>query len=325
MEDVAAAAGVSRALVSLAYRNAHGVSDTTRDRILAVGEDLGYVPNRVAARLASRETRSFGVFLQDLHNDLFADIHDGIRGVTDEHSRELVITVGALDGTHDLRSLATLQETRVAVIIAAGLTISDADALAQSKRTPMVAVARHIPGVDSVTSDNLHGGLLATEHLLELGHRSIAFLANPPSDGYLGRREGYEQAMHAAGLEPRTVPSTFSRLEVAATTVQLLDASDAPTAIFAHNDVGALGVLDALAARNLTPGVDVSVVGYDNSSVSSAPGTDLTTINLNGPMLGREGALMAIQRAIDPEAEPMLITHLPELISRGTTGAPRGV
>ena len=112
MEDVARAAGVSRALVSLAYRDAYGVSAETRDHILAAGKKLGYRPNRVAAQLAGKQQLTIGVFLQDLHNSLFADIHDGIRSVTDAQGKHTVLAVGKIDGSKDIEALETLLENR---------------------------------------------------------------------------------------------------------------------------------------------------------------------------------------------------------------------
>jgi len=92
IEDVAKAAGVSRALVSIAYRGVSGVSKATAERIFAVGDRLGYVPNANAARLASKQLKTIGIYLQDLHNDVFADIYDGIRSVTG-NSIPLVLAV----------------------------------------------------------------------------------------------------------------------------------------------------------------------------------------------------------------------------------------
>jgi DNA-binding LacI/PurR family transcriptional regulator len=174
-----------------------------------------------------------------------------------------------------------------------------------------------------VYSNNVTGGRLATQHLLDLGHRDIAFLANPQTDGYHGRRIGYEEAMADAGLAPRVVVTTYARAEAAEAAAALLDGESVPTAIFAHNDQAALGVLDALAARGLEPGRDVSVIGYDNSSVSSAPGTSLTSVDLGARELGRECMRLALRRLQHPELEPQSIAFEPTLVVRGTTGPAR--
>lgn len=320
MEDVAAKVGVSRALVSLAYRGLPGVSERTRQRILQAGRDLGYTPNQVAARLAGHGGNTIGVFLLDLYNDLYADLFEGTREVADAAGKHLVLGVGDIDGSRDGGVLETLRESRVDVIVAFGLLLADAEVLEAARHVPMVCVLRGVAGVDSVVSDNAYGARLATDHLLELGHRRIAFLANPPSDGYMDRRAAYTQTMRAAGLEPQVVETTYSREDAARDAGALLDGVNAPTAIFAHNDQAALGTLDALVSRDLIPGRDVSVVGYDNSSVSRSPGNALTTVDVDGVMLGRGAAELALRRIAHPDAPPEWRTSFPSLVVRATTG-----
>ena len=320
MEVVARAAGVSRSLVSLAYRQQPGVSEATRQHILAVGERLHYTPNQMASRLAGRGGNTLGVFLQDLHNDLFADIYDGLREIADAKRKHLVLSVGTIDGQRDSTSVDALLQSRVDVIIAAGLQMSDAEVVRWADRVPIVSVARMIPGVDSVTSDNAYGARIATEHLLQLGHRDIVFLANPPTDGCLDRRRGYIEAIRSAGLNPRITETSYARERAAVDAGALLDGENSPSAIFAHNDQSALGVLDALAVRNLTAGRDVSVVGYDNTSASRSPGTNLTTVDIHSRSLGNNAALMALRRLDDPDRPCDLHTSVPSLVIRSTTG-----
>ncbi|WP_289013463.1 LacI family DNA-binding transcriptional regulator [uncultured Microbacterium sp.] len=320
MEDVAREAGVSRALVSIAYRDAAGVSAATRARILAIGERLGYAPDQVAARLAGVGGRTVGVFIQDLHNDVFADVFDGVRAVVEPARKSLVMAVGTLDGRGDAAALDTLRRSRVDVIVGVGLQLPDVAVQAVSRHVPVVAVARDIPSVDAVITDNEAGARAAVEHLAGLGHRRIAFLANPPGDGYGGRGSGYAAAMRAAGLAPRVASSSYLRAQAAIDAAALLDGPEPPTAIFAHNDQAAFGVLDAAHDRGLVPGVDLSVVGYDNSSMSRAPGTALTTVDLHGAELGRAAAELAAERVSRPDAERLTRTSAPTLIVRGTTG-----
>ncbi|MTD16894.1 LacI family DNA-binding transcriptional regulator [Nakamurella sp. YIM 132087] len=322
MEDVAREAGVSRSLVSLAFRGAYGVNEATRDHILAVAGRMNYQPNSAAATLASRGTSTLGVFLLDLHNELFADVHDGIREVAGPAGRELLLTVGSIGGNLDRPALDLLVRARVDVVIAAGLLLSD-DELAPYRRSlKLVSVMREVPEADNVLSDNVLGAGLAIDHLLGLGHRRIVHLASPRSDGYGGRREGYMRAMKQAGAKPRVVVSDYSRTEAAKAIAPVLDGAAPPTAIFAHNDQTALGVLDALHLRNLRVPEDVSVVGYDNTSASRPPGIALTTVDVHAGRLGRLAAEAAIARAADPAADPHEVRTTPSLVVRGTTAAP---
>ncbi|MCA4134804.1 LacI family DNA-binding transcriptional regulator [Arthrobacter sp. M4] len=322
MADVARAAGVSSALVSLAFRDAYGVSKPTRERILATAESMGYQPNRMASRLASKVDDTLGVFLLDLHNEVFADMFDGMRDSAHQSGRELVLTVGSISGDLDRPALDSLVRARVDVAIAAGLLLSDAELQAFRGRLRLVSVARVVPGFDAVASDNVLGATMAVEHLLELGHRRIVHLASPPTDGYLGRREGYTASMARAGLTPHLVTCGYSRQEASDLAGPLLDAPDRPTAIFTHNDQTALGVLDAVHARGLRVPEDITVVGYDNTSASKLPGVDLTTVDLHPVDLGRRAAEIAVLRSNNPALEPMVEVLSPSLLVRASSAPP---
>ncbi|MCW4466366.1 LacI family transcriptional regulator [Glutamicibacter sp. MNS18] len=322
MEDVARAAGVSRALVSLAYRNAPGVSVKTRERIFRTGRELNYQPNRIAASLASKSQTSIGVFLSDLHNDLFADIFDGLRQGLGDESRHLVLAVGSIDGQRDNAALDTLVQSRVDLIVAAGLLLADHDLATYTSTTPLVSTARVVPGADNVFTNNLSGARQATEHLIGLGHQRIVFLANPRSDGYLERGMGYRQAMGEAGLETWEIASSYARHEAEADIGAVLRSSHRPTAVFAHNDRSALGVLDAARHYGLSVPEDLSVVGYDNSSASRLPGLELTTVDIHARQLGELSAHAALTRLAEPTDALQSISIDPTLLVRGTSSHP---
>ncbi len=320
MEDVAEAAGVSRSHVSLAYRDAYGIKPEVREHILAVGKKLGYRPNRIAAQLAGKSTGTIGIYLQDLHNDLFADIYDGIREITDPLGKHLVLAIGHPDGSRDEQALDTLLESRVDVVIAAGLMLSDKELAKFTTKSRLVSVARQVPKADAVYSDNFAGAAKATQHLIDLGHQKIAFLANPITDGYADRRAGYQATMTDAGLQPLVVEGSYSRKETQLITERVLENPDRPTAIFAHNDQAALGVMDAVITRGLRPGIDVSVVGYDNSTLSQSPSSALTTVDIHGVELGRAAAEVALERLANPSSKRISKTIEPTLVVRSTSG-----
>lgn len=325
MEDVARAAGVSRALVSIAFRDAPGVSASTKAHILDTARQLGYRVNTVASNLASRSRRSVGIFLLDLRQEVYADIFDGIREVVEQENLHLVLSVGSEDGSRDASSLEALIASQVAVIIGVGMLLPDEHVQSFNRITPIVSVAREVDGVDSVAADNETGAREATEHLITLGHQRIAFLSNPQTDGYLGRRLGYLAAMEQAGLTPTVVDSTYSRQAATADIrEELRNPPDLrPTAVFAHNDQAALGVMDSASELGLTVPDDLSIVGFDNSQFSAAPTTRLTTVDLHGAELGRAAARAALKRLGAPSAPPQLTTSLPTLIVRGSSAPPR--
>lgn len=316
MEDVAREAQVSRALVSIAYRGVPGVSEKTRAKIFAAAERLGYVHNNIASRLAGKGSDTIGVFLQDLHNDVFADVYDGIRSVTTPAGIQLVLAVGGSDSVSESQALSTLISSRVDVVIAAGLTLSNIEVKRFSKLVRVITVARELAGIDAVYSDNFSGAQQATRHLIELGHTNIAFLSNPQTDGYLDRQRGYVEAMTSARLSPQVIASSYSRSEAAEDARLSLTSTSPPTAFFAHNDQAALGVLDAIVTLGLKPGVDVAVVGYDNSTISQMPITALTTVNLDGAELGRQAATLALSRLHNKKMPIEHIVLNPELVVR---------
>ena len=322
MDDVAREAGVSRGLVSLALRDAYGVNRATRDRILAVAERLHYQPNALASGLARRTANTLGVFLLDLHNELFADVYDGIREVTAGAGVELVLSVGSIGGTLDKPALDALVRAQAKVVVAAGLLLSDKELVPYSKIVHLVSVARRVSGGDSVVSSNELGARLAVEHLLELGHRRILHLAAPSTDGYRGRRRGFIRTMTAAGLKPQVVVSDYSREDAARVVAPVLDSADRPTAVFAHNDQTALGVLDALHSRGITVPDEMSVIGYDNTSASRPPGIALTTVDIHADVLGQRAAEIALARLADGDAPAVTQTVKPTLVVRGTTAWP---
>lgn len=322
MEEIARAAGVSRSHVSLAYRNAYGIKPEVREHILAIGRQLGYRHNRIAAQLAGTSAGTIGVYLQDLHNDLFADIFDGLRDVVEPTGRQLVLAVGHTDGSRDVSALETLLESRVDVIVAAGLMISDSDLAAVIGSVPLVSIARNIDAADIVASDNATGARMAVDYLTGLGHRDIAFLANPPTDGYGERRAGYHATMNLHHLRPRIIEGSYSRRECEVLVAATLDSADQPTAIFAHNDQAALGAMDAIISAGMQPGRDVSVVGYDNTGQSQSPSAALTTIDIHGVELGRMAGEAVLARITNPDT-PRTSRHIePTLVVRATTGPP---
>lgn len=325
MDDVAREAGVSRALVSLALRDAYGVSRATRDKIVEVARKMHYQPNGLASGLASRTTNTLGVFLLDLHNELFADIFDGIREVASPAGAELVLSVGSTDGRLDTAALDALARARAEVVVAAGLLLPDKALKPYLSSFRLVSVARRLPGADNILSDNQHGARLAVEHLVGLGHRRILHLAAPDSDGYRGRRRGFTTAMRAAGLAPRVKVAEYSRDNAARLTREMLDTSapgERPTAVFAHNDQTAIGVLDALHERGVAVPGEMSVIGYDNTSASRPPGVALTTVDIHGGQLGRRAAEIALARTFGNDRQTVHDMLEPTLVVRGTTAPP---
>ena len=316
IEDVAKAAGVSRSLVSIAYRGVAGVSEATAEHIFAVGKKLGYVPNLNAARLASKGLKTIGVFLQDLHNEVFADVYDGIRSVINEAEVQLVLTVGQATVGHDTKAMETLIASGVDVIIAAGLTMSDSELKRFASRSKLISVTRQCSGVSSVVANDYLGAKLATQHLITKKSK-VAFLANPQTDGYRDRYRGYVDAMNEADLEVMVRETTYSRVDAESDAKALLELG--AKAIFAHNDLAALGVIDAVISAELKPGVDISVVGFDNTSLSQTPVLALSSVDPKSHELGQNAARLALEALAQEKLEVTSVKLVPELKIRSTS------
>jgi DNA-binding LacI/PurR family transcriptional regulator len=319
MEDVAREAGVSRALVSLVMRNSPKVSPARRTAVLESAAALGYSPNRLASRLASHRTRTLGVLFLDLHNSVFADIYDGITEGTAGSGNQVMVAVGSADPGTELEAVRSFVDLRVDGVILAGYTGSAGELASALRGTPAVVITREleVDGVDSVLCDDFRSGTLAVEHLHGLGHRRIAHVDISDWLPYKARREGYLHAMKQFGLEPMLVHSDMTERGSRAVMEKFLaSGSEVPTAIFAHNDLTAIGIMEALAAHGLSVPDDVAVVGCDNIEVAASPLIGLTSIDQHAGELGRVAAQLMLDRiagtaspAVTRKLEPALLVR----------------
>ncbi|WP_231567685.1 LacI family DNA-binding transcriptional regulator [Sinomonas humi] len=322
-EDVAREVGVSRTLVSFAFRGAPGVSNETREAILDAAQRLGYRQNAAAADLARKQPSAVGLYLLDLRNEVYADIFYGVREALEEAPNRLILSVSPTANSLGRAAVDSLIEARIGIVIAATLLDSDADVQELAQTVPLVSVARRVPGVDSVYSDDPAGAKAAVRHLLELGHTRIAHLAGPPHEGHQGRRRAYERMMSDAGLPPRVVTAEDYTQEAAEWAIlPLLADSGRPTAVFAHNDVLAVGAREAAYRLGFAVPDDLSLIGYDNSRISRLHGIGLTSVDLHAPELGRSAGRAALERLANPLAPAVDLSSSPRLVVRGSTAPP---
>lgn len=327
MEDVARDAGVSRALVSLVMRNSSKVSPARRAAVLQSAAALGYSPNRLASRLASRRTRTLGVLFLDLHNSVFADIYDGITEGIAGSGNQLMVAVGSADPLAELEAVRSFVDLRVDGVLLAGYTGAPEDLATALRGTPAVVITRELEadGVDAVLTDDFRSGGLAVEHLHGLGHRKIAHMGISDWLPYTARREGYLHAMVQFALEPMLISSDMTRRGGRTAMEQFLGSGgQPPTAIFAHNDLSAIGVMEALQAHGLAVPEDMAVVGCDNIEVAASPLVGLTSLDQHARDLGRVAAQVMLDR-LDGAGGPAVTRRLePDLVVRRSSAPPTG-
>lgn len=268
--------------------------------MLRAVRELGYRPNAAARSLSEQRSRTVGVLLNDLRNPWFVDLLDGLNSLLHDNGLHMLLADARLNRRIGQDLARPFLDLQVDGLVVVG-TLPDPAALgAVAERIPVVvAGAREaVPaGVDVVAGDDEKGARLVTEHLIGLGHRRIAHIAGFGAVGEL-RRRSFEETMRAHGLADGAVvePSDMTEEGGYRTTVRLLSRPDRPTAVFAVNDIASAGALSAADELGLRVPRDVSVVGYDNTSISRLRHVWLTTVDNAGHEVGRRAARRLLDR-----------------------------
>ena len=327
MEDVAARVGVSRALVSVVFRGAPGASASTRERVLAAAEEIGYRPDLAARTLASTRSRVLGVMLT-VHNTFHADLVEAMYTEAEEVGYDLVLSAHA-PTRHSEKAVGALLGHRCDALVLLGPETSAGFLEELAGRVPVVSVGRRFPGtrVDIVTTAEGLAVRQALDHLRSMGHRDIAHLDGGGGAGSVERVSAYRDWMRRGGLDQhvRVLPGDHTEACGAEAARRLLAEGHVPTALLASNDRSAIGFLDAITRAGVRVPEDISLVGYDDIPLAGLAHIQLTTIRQDSVGLAREAVRLAIERLEKPSLPPRSSVLEPELIVRGTTAAPRAV
>jgi len=320
---VAKAAGVSPSTVSRILNGTATVSPEKREAIDEAIRTLGFRPNPVARGLAGGRTLSVGVLTQTINSPFYGEALRGIEDRLEVAGYIPIFVSGHWHEAEEHKAMDALMSRRVDGLIVLAGRMSNESLETYANQVPMVVVGRELTTerIFSIDFDNHTGGLLATQHLIECGHRRIAFIAGDPiHKDALDREAGYRAALERAGIEfdPALVlKGDFTEAGGLLAVNRLLESGLAFSAIFAANDQTAIGAALGLYRRNVRVPDDVSLVGFDDLAPAKFAVPPLTTIRQSVYEIGSEAAaaMLAMLKGEEPGAD----LPPPELVAREST------
>jgi LacI family transcriptional regulator len=329
INDVAKRAGVSITTVSHVQSGNRPVSPSTARRVAQAMLDLRYTPNRAARTLALGSPQALALLVPDITNTFFAELAKGAEDAADSHGYGLLLGNASFDRRRELHYLDSLRSRAVDGLIYVAGAPPDHDYLAQlARQFPMAIVDEEIDDVSAlmVLSDNYNGGAQVADCLIDLGHRSIAMIAGPArlptsvqrSAGFLDR---VKTRQIGAGSTVRIMPGSYDQESGYQAVATMLRAKAfEQTAIFALNDLMAVGAIRALHDAGLEVPRDVSVVGYDDTSLGANITPTLTSVYQPAYRLGATAAEQLLRWIISKEQpDPMKTVLEVKLVQRAST------
>ncbi|GAC66829.1 LacI family DNA-binding transcriptional regulator [Gordonia soli] len=320
MQDVADRVGVSKALVSLVFRNQPGPSSATREKVIEAAHELGYRVNRAAALMTAKRSHLLGVSAL-ISNSFHAEVVEHLVEVADDAGYEVVL--GAVTSRNvEARVVDTLLDFRCEGMLLLGPQLSNSALTTLGAQVPTVSIGRRVPGgvVDVVRANDSKGIAQVVDHLSSLGHSQIAHVSGGRGVIAGDRRNGYLRAMRRHGLEAqsRVVDGDFTAESGAAAATAML-ADGLPTAVTCVNDPVAVGVIDTLRRAGVEVPGDVSVAGYDDSPLARLGHLDLTTVSQSPVEQARVAIGALVSRLDDGRTDVETVVLEPELVVRSTT------
>jgi DNA-binding LacI/PurR family transcriptional regulator len=332
LKDIAAQAGVSVMTVSKSLRGATDISANTRSRVKVLAQQMGYMPDSMAQGLRNRTTKLLGLVLSNVTNPIFARTVSAIEEGAHEWGYDLILAHSLNLPEREEACIRRLLSRRVdGLFIFPVYRLSPTAAIYQElwqRQTPTVILGQRAPFCSqffNVETDDLSGSYLITRHLLELGHKKIAFLSGPSGSPWAQERlEGYRRALRESDIEADdrlifTAGATLEDGEKAA--VQMINENAAMTAIQAASDLVAMGAANVFLNQGIKIPEDLSVAGFGNIWMSQHFRVPMTTVRQPKLRLGLAAidSMQKLRRGEQPESK-----RLPaEIIIRASTGKPK--
>ncbi len=286
--NIANLSGFSKSTVSKVIRNQQYVKKSTREKIEKVIDEIGYYPDEIARSLVSRKNISFiGLIISDINNPFFSELTLGVENEAKKRNYNVVLCNTNNSEEEEKRYIDILISNRAIGLILATPTIDDKnikDLLI--RKYPFVLITREVKGVDSniVSVDHFKSAKLAVNYLIKKGHRKIAhFTCKENTIGVINRLEGYKVALEENNIRFNKNYIFYcgvSNIKAGRKSAQeMLDLKEKPTAIFASDDLVAIGALDYFLEKGYKVPDDFSIIGYDNIQIASLKSISLTTIH----------------------------------------------
>ena len=327
IKDIARRANVSFATVSRALNNKTGVRETTRRKVLQLAKQMSYTPNAIARGLVNKRTQTLGLILPDITNPFYPEVARGIEEGAAASGFSIFLCNTNWESNREAHYLRLLAEQRVDGIILAPID-NEVEALEHrlTGTIPVVYVSNAPVGTQHgfVVIDNILGGFVATEHLIQAGYGRIGFVGSTEDSLTIEERlEGYRRALKKYGLpvEKKFIQLGEFKEEAGYKIIRsMIAGGDFPRAVFAENDLLALGVLHGVKASGLSVPEDVAIVGFDDIPVASYPEVQLTTMSQPTYEMGKKSVEILLDQiqAFDqpPSARIQQICLEPRLIVR---------
>jgi LacI family transcriptional regulator len=323
VKDVARRAGVSTATVSHVINETRFVSAELRARVHQAMEELDYRPNAIARSLRRRETQNIGMVVPDIAYPFLAEVAKGVEDMGFELGYTAVLCESSGSLEKEAACISLLREKQVdgIVFIAAGESYNHVQRLIE-QGVPVVVCDRELPGVeaDTVIADNVGSGRQATEHLIRLGHRRIGCIAGPRELCISNRRgDGYKRALKEHGIpvdKDLIVRGDFRCRGGYEAMRELLALDERPTAVFACNDLMAMGAICAASKGRMRIPEDIAIVGCDDIALAAFTNPSLTTVAQPKHEMGAAAVDMLVGRIADRNKSPTKRALPTELVIR---------
>ncbi|WP_233809593.1 LacI family DNA-binding transcriptional regulator [Paraburkholderia sp. HP33-1] len=328
LADVAKIAGVSQMTASRALNDRRDVSPETRDLVLRVASDIGYVANRSAQKLSGARNGIIGIITPMLDNQFASELILGVGRAARAVGYETLVYTIFDEDRHTHRSLISmLQQFADGVVAILPRDSAYSEALVAA-HVPVVSIDQRgsLSNFPSISVDSYGGAVLAVEHLANLGHQRIAFISGDELiEGVKDRRRAYSDTVERLGLanDPELIEAgDLSQLKAFEAASRLLSLPNPPTAIFAANDLSAFGVIAAVREAGLRVPNDVSVIGFDDIPMAAQVHPPLTTIRQPFQQMARTAVSTLLASIKGTEDSTVRMTAPAELVVRDSTGRP---